>query len=381
MGSKVKAGKVNALLNKWASVRQQQQEEEEQQQRLLEQESDPEWLEAKRQRELEQWSKQQMAAGAEDNPNFTPVMGDWRAKLGLSDGGAAAAAAGGGGTTETPEERAARKAAKKAAKAAKKAAAAAAGAGGAAASDGAGGSNSSASAWPTSMKTKPDLAALSVGLPAGWVAMYDLDQKTGVYSIYYGNPDTKASAPSCRSSCLCCCGCCCCASARQCGARIGGQGAYIEHGRRVVKRCALLHPHWARRASQFHVCLSPVRVLLDMRRTRACVHLVAMDPDGPASGYQCKWPTSATTLQRMHLGASFSHSCVSCQHVGKMSATTQSHHQQLVASLALFAQQACWCCFGLLRPVDRQQQVQRPVQVVRHRQAGRQGTLCPVAAC
>lgn len=41
------------------------------------------------------------------------------------------------------------------------------------------------------MKTKPDLAALSVGLPPGWVAMFEHDAAKCVYSIYYGNPDTK----------------------------------------------------------------------------------------------------------------------------------------------------------------------------------------------
>jgi len=189
-GSKVKGGKVNALLNKWASVRQQEQEEEEQRQRQLEREADPEYLEAKRQRDLEQWSQQQMAAGAEDNPNFTPVMGDWRARLGLdSAGGAAAGPA--GRAAETPEERAARKAAKKAAKAAKKASAVPAAA--TASAGGSGDGSSSGSAWPSSMKTKPDLAALSVGLPPGWVAMYEHDAKAGLYNIYYGNPVTKAS--------------------------------------------------------------------------------------------------------------------------------------------------------------------------------------------
>jgi hypothetical protein len=43
------------------------------------------------------------------------------------------------------------------------------------------------------MKTKPDLQALSVGLPPGWVAMFEHDAASGVYNIYYGNPDTKAS--------------------------------------------------------------------------------------------------------------------------------------------------------------------------------------------
>jgi hypothetical protein len=177
---------MGALLNKWASVRQQQQEEEERKQRQLEQEQDLEYVEAMRRKELEQWSKQQMAAGAEDNPNFTPVVGDWRARLGL--GGAAAGGAA-GAAAETPEERAARKAAKRAAKAAKKATAVAA-----AAAAHSGGDDGS-SQWPTSMKTKPDLQALSVGLPPGWVAMFEHDAATGVYNIYYGNPDTKASVP------------------------------------------------------------------------------------------------------------------------------------------------------------------------------------------
>ena len=37
---------------------------------------------------------------------------------------------------------------------------------------------------------RPDLAALTAGLPAGWKAMWDKASK----DVYYGNPSTKVGA-------------------------------------------------------------------------------------------------------------------------------------------------------------------------------------------
>lgn len=42
-------------------------------------------------------------------------------------------------------------------------------------------------AGPLKFGSKPDLEALSVGLPPGWKALWD--KKSG--EIYYGNPSTK----------------------------------------------------------------------------------------------------------------------------------------------------------------------------------------------
>ncbi len=86
-----------------------------------------------------------------------PLAGDWRQKL-------------------VAKEEA--KAAKKAKKAAKAAGASAATSTAAA---------PAAPAYPTNSKTKPDLAALSKGLPPGWRAMWDAASG----DIYYGCPSTK----------------------------------------------------------------------------------------------------------------------------------------------------------------------------------------------
>lgn len=172
-----KVGKMSALFNKWTTVKQQQEEEEAERQRRAELAADPKYQEQKRLEQLEKWRQQQLQAGAaEDNANFTPLAADWRAKLGLSgEGGDATAAASAG--TEDAAAKAARKAARKAAKAAARKAAEA----GAAAAAG------PTVQWPTNSKMKPDLEALSVGLPSGWVAMWD--KASG--DIYYGNPTTK----------------------------------------------------------------------------------------------------------------------------------------------------------------------------------------------
>eukprot|EP00775_Hariotina_reticulata_P007012 gene7012-7226_t len=176
-----KAAKVSKLISKWASVRQQQEEEELERQRKEQEAADPDVQEQKRLQQLEHWRLQQLQSGAADsNPNFVPLAGDWRAKLGL--GSAADQGAGGTGNAATGQgaaAEAARRAAKKAAKAAKAAKASKTAKAEVAIAK--------AAQWPTNSKTKPDLVALSVGLPSGWQAMWDV--KSG--DIYYGNPTTK----------------------------------------------------------------------------------------------------------------------------------------------------------------------------------------------
>ena len=46
---------------------------------------------------------------------------------------------------------------------------------------------------PVKYASKPDLEALSVGLPPGWKALWD--KKSG--EIYYGNPTTKVGKAGC----------------------------------------------------------------------------------------------------------------------------------------------------------------------------------------
>ena len=119
-------------------------------------------------------------------------IGDWRARFAKKkdQGGGAAAApdapstgpsTSGGGAPDA-EAAAARKAARKAAKAAAAAAAAAAMA------------EEAATAKALNFKDKPDLKALSVGLPPGWIAMWE--KASG--DVYYGNPTTKVMMRSSR---------------------------------------------------------------------------------------------------------------------------------------------------------------------------------------
>jgi hypothetical protein len=139
------------------------------QRRKAEQEADPEYQSSKRQREIEQWRQEQLRSGAaESNPNFMPLGG---AKQQADP------------SSSKPSKAA--KAAAKAAKAAKQAAAAAAGGG-----DGAAGSSSTKGKAPSGVlnsRTKPDLEALSAGLPRGWRAMWD--KSSG--DVYYGNPGSR----------------------------------------------------------------------------------------------------------------------------------------------------------------------------------------------
>ncbi|KAK9818113.1 hypothetical protein WJX72_007317 [[Myrmecia] bisecta] len=147
-GKKKKAMKLpksaNSLINKWQAVRKDLVDEEDE-----DEVPDPAALERKRLREAEEWRLQQLRAGAtpDDNANFQPVAGDWRSKV---------------------------QSAKKRGKADAKEAAA----------------DSESPAGSSKAGQKPDLDALSKGLPAGWRAMWD--KASG--DVYYGNLTTKATS-------------------------------------------------------------------------------------------------------------------------------------------------------------------------------------------
>lgn len=172
-GSHVKLGKGTAsLINKWQKVAQQVAQEEEEAAAAAEALEDPEAraaaLEAQRMREAEEWRMQQLRTGAaDDNANFAPVVGDWQQRVKHAkrqqrlDAAAAAAAAAVSGAEP----------------AAAQATAAAAGSAAAAAAAGA------------SRAGKPDLDALSEGLPSGWRAMWDATHAR----VYYGNIDTQVT--------------------------------------------------------------------------------------------------------------------------------------------------------------------------------------------
>ncbi|OEL28450.1 hypothetical protein BAE44_0010532 [Dichanthelium oligosanthes] len=68
--------KVSSLVDKWKAAKEELRNEEE------EPESALEALERKRQKEIEEWRKQQIASGeAQENANFVPVRGDWRDRV------------------------------------------------------------------------------------------------------------------------------------------------------------------------------------------------------------------------------------------------------------------------------------------------------------
>ncbi|RLN13408.1 hypothetical protein C2845_PM09G11360 [Panicum miliaceum] len=118
----------------WKAAKEELRDEEE------EPESALEALERKRQKEIEEWRKQQIASGeAQENANFVPVRGDWRDRV-----------------------KRRRAEAKKQPKDESVAA-----------------SLSSAEQH----KGSPDLAELSKGLPSGWQAYVDESTK----QVYYGN--------------------------------------------------------------------------------------------------------------------------------------------------------------------------------------------------
>ncbi|KAL6909662.1 hypothetical protein ACP4OV_001321 [Aristida adscensionis] len=130
--------KVSSLVDKWKAAKEELRDEED------EPESALEALERKRQKEIEEWRKQQIASGeAKENANFVPVRGDWRDRV--------------------KRRRAeAKKGSEKESTAA---------------------SLSSAEQH----KGQPDLGELSKGLPSGWQAYLDESTK----QVYYGNSLTS----------------------------------------------------------------------------------------------------------------------------------------------------------------------------------------------
>ncbi|XP_062233036.1 uncharacterized protein LOC133930412 isoform X2 [Phragmites australis] len=129
--------KVSTLVDKWKAAKEELRDEEEE-----EPESALEALERKRQKEIEEWWKQQIASGeAQQNANFVPVRGDWRDRVKRRRSEA---------KKESKEE------------------------------------SIAASLSSAEQHKGPDLAELSKGLPSGWQAY--LDESTT--QVYYGNSHT-----------------------------------------------------------------------------------------------------------------------------------------------------------------------------------------------
>ncbi|KAK9906386.1 hypothetical protein WJX75_000970 [Coccomyxa subellipsoidea] len=138
----LKVGKAtSSLIDKWAAVRKDLVEEGKEEDVL-----DADALARKRLREAEEWRLKQLRAGvsSEDNSNFQPLAVDWREKLKTSKKAAA-----------EPKRKPA-----------------------------------SVQQAPVTYNEKPDLEALSVGLPAGWKALWDKTSK----EVYYANPKTKETS-------------------------------------------------------------------------------------------------------------------------------------------------------------------------------------------
>ncbi|XP_066375710.1 uncharacterized protein [Miscanthus floridulus] len=134
--------KVSSLVDKWKAAKEELRDEEEE-----EPESALEALERKRQKEIEEWRKQQIASGeAQENANFVPVRGDWHDRV-----------------------KRRRAEAKKESK-----------------------DDIVAASLSSSEQHKgpPDLAELSKGLPTGWQAY--LDESTN--QVYYGNNLTSETS-------------------------------------------------------------------------------------------------------------------------------------------------------------------------------------------
>ncbi|KAK3132233.1 hypothetical protein QOZ80_6AG0517950 [Eleusine coracana subsp. coracana] len=130
--------KVSSLVDKWKAAKDELRDEEEEPENALEA------LERKRQKEIEEWRKQQIASReAKENANFVPVRGDWRDRV-----------------------KRRRVEAKKEAK----------------------DESITASLSPAEHHTgQPDVAELSKGLPSGWQAYLDESTK----QVYYGNNHTS----------------------------------------------------------------------------------------------------------------------------------------------------------------------------------------------
>ncbi|KAK2640010.1 hypothetical protein Ddye_027805 [Dipteronia dyeriana] len=136
--------KVSSMVDKWKAAKEEMNEKEED-----EPENAYDFLEKKRQREIEKWRAQQIASGeAKDNANFQPLGGDWREKVKRRRAQAAKEAA-----KKPPEET------KTETKTEKK----------------------------TDTKKQPNLVDLARNLPSGWQAYYDETTK----QVYYGNVITS----------------------------------------------------------------------------------------------------------------------------------------------------------------------------------------------
>jgi len=134
--------KVSSLVDKWKAAKEELRGEEEE-----EPESALEALERKRQKEIEEWRKQQITSGeAQENANFVPVRGDWRDRV-----------------------KRRRAEAKKESK-----------------------DDTVAASLSSSEQHKgpPDLAELSKGLPTSWQAYLDESTK----QVYYGNTLTSETS-------------------------------------------------------------------------------------------------------------------------------------------------------------------------------------------
>ncbi|XP_006656030.1 formin-binding protein 4 isoform X2 [Oryza brachyantha] len=131
--------KVSSLVDKWKAAKEELRDEEDE-----EPESALDALERKRQKDIDEWRKQQIASGeAQENANFVPLGGDWRDRV-----------------------KRRRAEAKKEAK-------------------------SEPIPAPVSVtdlhRGQPDLAELSKGLPSGWQAYMDESTK----QVYYGSSLTS----------------------------------------------------------------------------------------------------------------------------------------------------------------------------------------------
>ncbi|GLI62519.1 hypothetical protein VaNZ11_005176 [Volvox africanus] len=224
--SKGLGGRMGALVQKWSAAQKQLEAEEEESARKAAEAEDPGAQARKRLAELERWKWEQEVTGASrDNANFAP-LGDWRSRFpkvvqqqqpdGDADAEGAAARVQPVAAVAPllpADDATAAEAAKKMRKAAKEEGrrekkekkgkkekkekkerekAAATAAPGAAASASlpsvstiAGAQHQQATVL--NFKTKPDLDALSAGLPPGWRAMWD--KATG--DVYYGNLVTR----------------------------------------------------------------------------------------------------------------------------------------------------------------------------------------------
>ncbi|KXZ54170.1 hypothetical protein GPECTOR_5g267 [Gonium pectorale] len=190
--SKGLGGRVGAMVQQWSAVQRKLEEEEEENARKAADAEDPDIQERKRQAELERWKwEQQVTGAAQANANFAP-LGDWRSRFpkaatqgeGTGGGGPSAATADGAAAKKEKKDKKLKKDKKEKKDKKDKTAATALPAATAA--------TVAAAAQPAvlNFKTRPDLDALSAGLPAGWRAMWD----KGSGDVYYGNLTTKVRA-------------------------------------------------------------------------------------------------------------------------------------------------------------------------------------------